>query len=101
MEARSERSKEQMKGGTRRAALTGDVGQSEAFPRQTVVRVEVDPDVVLGGDVRRRQRGSADPEAVQAPVAADGHPVGGAAMGTLKIKVLKATGGNTKIKRWP
>lgn len=52
-----------------------DVGQSEALPCQSVIRVEVDPDVILGGDVRRRSGGSTDPQSVQTPVAADGHPV--------------------------
>lgn len=33
------------------STLTSDVGQPEAFPCQTVIRVEVDPDVVLGGNV--------------------------------------------------
>lgn len=57
------------------APRTCDVGQSEALPRQTVVGVEVDPHVVLGGDVGRRQGRAAHPQPVQAPVAADGDPV--------------------------
>lgn len=55
--------------------LTCDVGQSEAFPHQTVIRVEVDPHVVLGGDVGGRQGRATNPQTIQAPVAADGHPV--------------------------
>lgn len=69
--------------------LTCDVGQPEALPRQTVIGVEVDPDVVLGGQVGRRQRGATHPQTVQAPVAADGDPVGGAAVGPLQVKVLE------------
>lgn len=55
--------------------LTSDVGQSEAFSRQTVIRVEVDPDVVLGGDVGGRQGGTTNTQPIQAPIAANGHPV--------------------------
>lgn len=64
-----------MEGGGARILLTCDVGQPEALPRQTVVRMEVDPDVVLGGQVGGRQGGATHPQAVQAPVAADGDPV--------------------------
>lgn len=31
--------------------LTCDVRQPKAFPRQTVIRMKVDPNVVLGGQV--------------------------------------------------
>lgn len=60
MDVRSEQGgcqfKEQMHRGRRwRAVLTGDVGQSEPFPRQALIRMEVYPDVVLGGDVGRWQ----------------------------------------------
>lgn len=55
--------------------LTCDVGQPEAFSCQTVIRVEVDPNVVLGGQVGGWQRGATDPQTIQAPVAADGDPV--------------------------
>lgn len=73
-----------------RTRLTCDVGQPEALPRQTVVRVEVDPHVVLGGQVGGWERRPTHPQPVQAPVAADGDPVGGAAVGTLQVKVLEA-----------
>lgn len=50
--------------------LTRDVGEAEALPSEAIIRVEVDPDVVLGGGEGRRQGGATNPQAFQAPVAA-------------------------------
>lgn len=70
--------------------LTCDVGQPEALSRQSLVRTEVDPDVVLRRDVRRRQRGAAHSQTVQVLIAADGHPVRRAAVRSLQVEVLEA-----------
>lgn len=73
----------------RSCILTSDIGQSEAFSCQTVIRVEMDPNVVLWRDVGWRQGGTTNPQPIQAPVAADRHPVWGTTVGTLEVEVLE------------
>lgn len=65
------------------------IRQPEAFSSHAVIRVELDPHVILRGDVWGRNRRATGPVPIQVLVGSNGDPVQTTSVRALNFKVLK------------